>query len=164
LAGRILHRVARTVARFPVKRYYDTGVLLKLYTPEGDSDRVRAFVRRAGEPLTFTALHRAECTSALRLKVFRGEAAESEVISALRDIDEDVASGVLHATELEWTAALWRCIGLADAHAGTTGCRTLDTLHVSCAATLGARVMVTSDPRQACLARKAGLKTVNPMA
>jgi len=147
-----------------VKRYYDTGVLLKLYTPERDCDRVRAFVVGAGEPLTFTALHRAECTSALRLKVFRGEATEAEVSSALRDIDEDAASGVLCATDLDWAASWWRCIGLADAHAGATGCRTLDTLHVACAAALGARVMVTADPRQARLARKAGLKTVNPLA
>lgn len=147
-----------------MKRYYDTGVLLKLYTPEQDSDRVRAFVRRAEEPLAFTALHRAECTSALRLKVFRGEASEGEVSSALLDIDEDVASGVLCATDLDWNAVWWRCVGLADAHAGTTGCRTLDTLHVACAAILGTRVVVTSDPRQARLARKAGLKTVNPLA
>jgi len=147
-----------------VKRYYDTGILLKLYTPERDSDRVRAFVVGAGEPLTFTALHRAECTSALRLKVFRGEATEAEVSSALRDIDEDAASGVLCATDLDWAPSWWRCVGLADSHAATTGCRTLDTLHVACAAALGARVMVTADPRQARLARKAGLKTVNPLA
>lgn len=147
-----------------MKRYYDTGILLKLYTPEQDSDRVRAFVRRAGHPLVFTALHRAECTSALRLKVFRGEATQTEVSSALRDLDEDVASGVLCATDLDWAAAWWRCIGLADFHAAATGCRTLDTLHVACAAVLGARVMVTSDPRQARLARKSGLRTLNPIA
>lgn len=147
-----------------MKRYYDTGILLKLYTLEGESDGVRSFVRGAGEALVFTALHRAECTSALRLKVFRGEASADEVASALRDIDEDVASGVLCATDLDWGAVWWRCAGLADTHAAATGCRTLDTLHVACAAALGARVLVTADPRQGRLARKAGLKTVNPTA
>lgn len=145
-------------------RYYDTGVLLKLYTPEQDSDAARDFVRRWKQPLLFTRLHRVECTAALRLKVFRGECRQNEVTSALRDIDEDIVSGVLQTADLDWNAAWGRCVGLADAHAAATGCRTLDALHVACAVELGARMLVTSDPRQARLARQAGLKTVNPLA
>jgi len=146
-----------------VKCYYDTGLLLKLYTNESDSEAIRNFVLRRGEALVFTPMHHAECTSALRLKCFRGEAGEEEVAGALRDIESDVATGVLRATLVDWDAAWLRGRVLSDAHAAATGCRTLDALHVACALLLGAEEMVTGDRRQAALARKAGLRVVDPL-
>lgn len=147
-----------------MKSYYDTGLLLKLYTNERDSEVVREFVVRHREALVFTPIHHAECVSALRLKCFRGEAAEEEVAGALRDMDCDVAAGVLRTVPVDWDAAWMRCRILSDAHAASTGCRTLDALHVACALLLGVDLLVTADSRQATLARKAGLRVVDPMA
>jgi predicted nucleic acid-binding protein len=146
-----------------VTRYYDTGLLLKLYTNESDSACVQNLVVRGGEPLVFTPLHHAECVSALRLKCFRGEADEEEVAGALRDIESDVVAGVLRAAAVPWDEAWVRCRVLSDAHVAVTGCRTLDTLHVAGALLLGAEELVTGDVRQATLARKAGLRVVNPL-
>ena len=146
-----------------MKLYYDTGLLLKLYTHERDSDAVRKFVVRRREALAFTPLHHSECVSALRLKCFRGEAGEEEVAGALRDIESDFAAGVLRTVPVDWDAAWLRCRVLSDAHAAVTGCRTLDALHVACALLLGADQMATADARQANLARKAGLRVVNPL-
>lgn len=143
--------------------YYDTGLLLKLYTNEVDSEAVRRFVVRRREALVFTPMHHAECVAALQLKCFRGEAGEEEVAGALRDIELDTASGVLRAVPLDWDAAWLRCRILSDAHAASTGCRTLDALHVACALLLGAGELVTGDARQAALARKAGLRVVKPI-
>ena len=142
--------------------YYDTGLLLKLYTNESESETVRNFVLRRGEALVFTSLHHAECVSALRLKCFRGEADEEEVARALRDIESDVAAGVLRPSAVEWDAAWPRCRVLSDAHAAATGCRTLDVLHVACALLLGVEELVTGDGRQAALGRKAGLRVCQP--
>ena len=142
--------------------YYDTGLLLKLYTNESDSEAVRKFAVRRGEALAFTPLHHAECVSALRLKCFRGEADEEEVAGALRDIESDVSAGVLRPAAVQWDAVWLRCRVLSDAHAAATGCRTLDSLHVACALLLGAEEMVTGDVRQAALGRKAGLRVVDP--
>ncbi len=146
-----------------MKHYYDTGLLLKLYTNERDAGPVRRFVVRRSEALVFTAIHHAECVSALRLKCFRGEAGEEEVAGALRDIESDLASGVLRAAAVEWDEVWLRCRILSDAHAAATGCRTLDALHVACALQLGAEELVTADVRQAGLGRKAGLRVVNPL-
>lgn len=143
--------------------YYDTGLLLKLYTNERDSEAVRRFVVRHREALAFTPLHHSECVSALRLKCFRGEAGEEEVAGALRDIETDVAAGILRTVPVDWDAAWLRCRILSDGHAAITGCRTLDALHVACASLLGADQLVTADARQASLARKAGLRAVNPI-
>lgn len=144
-------------------RYYDTGILLKLYTEEEGSDRVRAWVVRRREALLFTSLHRTECVSALRLKVFRGECQLEQSNAALANLDTDATAGVLKHTTLEWDEVWARVEILARTHAAATGCRTLDSLHVASALQLGAREMVTSDGRQAALARKSGLKVVNPL-
>ena len=143
--------------------YYDTGLLLKLYTNESDAGAFHDFVVRRGEALAFTTMHHAECVSALRLKSFRGEADEEEVAAALRDIESDLATGVLRAAAVDWDAAWARCRVLSDAHAAVTGCRTPDALHVAGALLLGAEELVTGDVRQAALARKAGLRAVNPL-
>ncbi len=143
--------------------YYDTGLLIKLYTNERDSEAVRKFVVRRREALLFTSLHHSECVSALRLKCFRSEAGEEQVAGALRDIESDVSAGVLRTVPVDWDAAWLRCRILSDGHAAVTGCRTLDALHVACALLLGANQMVTADARQASLARKAGLRAVNPL-
>lgn len=143
-----------------MSRYYDTGIVLKLYTEEPESDAVRRFVVSKKQAVVFTSLHRTECVSALKLKFFRKECAESESAAAILDMEEDIASGVLKTVFVDWAAVWEECRILADAHAGTTGCRTLDALHVACAKQLGAREFVTSDARQAKLATKAGLRVV----
>lgn len=145
-----------------MSRYFDTGVLLKLYTEENGSDRVRDFVVRLGESIVFTPLHRAECVSALRLKVFRGECLQSQASAAIAFLDQDCASGVLRGTAVDWEEAWVRTAILSSKHASSIGCRTLDGLHVACALQLGAAEFVTGDKRQASLAGKVGLKVANP--
>ncbi len=144
-------------------RYYDTGVLLKLYTVEEGADEVREWVVRGGEALVFTSLHRSECVSVLRLKVFRGEGRLEQSAAALAALDEDVDAGVLRPTALDWDAVWERAERLARAHGATTGCRTLDMLHVASALQLDVQEMVTRDQRQAALAGMAGLLVVNPL-
>jgi predicted nucleic acid-binding protein len=141
-----------------MKRYYDTGLILKLYTEEAESDAVRAEVVARAEPVLFTSLHLSECVSALRLKCFRKECLEEHAAAAILDIENDMASGVLRGAAIDWTEAWNQCRILSDAHAGTTGCRTLDALHVACAKLLGIREFCTSDVRQANLAKRAGLR------
>ena len=111
----------------------------------------------------FTSLHRTECVSALRLKVFQGECRLEQSSAALANLDTDATAGVLKHTTLEWDEVWAQVEILARTHAAATGCRTLDSLHVASALQLGAREMVTRDGRQAALARKSGLKVVNPL-
>lgn len=141
-----------------MSRYYDTGVLLKLYTEEPASDAVRAHVVRRGQPLLFTSLHLSECVSALQLKAFCGECTAADAAAAALDVEADLASGVLRRAGIDWEAAWGHCRILSAAHTAEAGCRTLDALHVACALQLGCREFVTSDARQSKLAAKAGLR------
>jgi predicted nucleic acid-binding protein len=139
-------------------RYLDTGVILKLYTLEPLSPAIRQMVVTAGEPICFTPLHHAECVSALKLKVFRGECAEPEAASTILDLESDLASGVLRRTVVDWVDVWELCRQLSVAHAAVIGSRTLDTLHVASAIQLGLREFVSTDARQRQLAERAGLR------
>ncbi len=147
-----------------MKTYYDTGVILKLYTEERESGAAREFVTTRREAVYLSDLHTAECASALRLKEFRGECQARQVAQALSHISEDFRTGILKLRPVEWDAAWQRCRGLSDRHAGATGCRTLDALHVACAAIGSATEFVTTDHRRSALANLAGIRVVNPFA
>jgi predicted nucleic acid-binding protein len=142
-------------------RYFDTGVILKLYIEEPESDIIRNYVIRHKQPILFHSFHMSECVSAFRLKCFRRECQNSEAAAAILDIESDLRSRVLIQTAVDWNEAWEQCRILADSHAATTGCRTLDTLHVACAKQLGIREFVTTDNRQSELARAVGMKVTN---
>jgi len=94
--------------------YYDTGVLLKLYTAEPESRRVQDFVRLRKDRIWVTDLHVAECVSALRLKVFRKECSEDESAAAIELIKADLMSGVLQVVEVDWNHTWQECRLLSD--------------------------------------------------
>jgi len=143
--------------------YYDTGILLKLYTAEPESDAVREFVTGRAEAIPFLSIHRSECASALHLRAFRGECSIATANRALGDIDNDVRSDVLRVFKPDWEKVWWRSADLAQAHAAVVGCRTLDTLHVASALEMGFRLFVSSDSRQAKLAERIGLEVSSPL-
>ena len=138
--------------------YFDTGVLLKLYTEEPESDAVRSFVVSRNQPIGVSSLHLAECVSALKLKCFRRECEESEAAGAILDIESDLRAGVLIRSPINWDEAWNQCRTLSESHTSAEGTRTLDTLHIACALQLGNRHFATSDKRQATLAQRIGLK------
>lgn len=142
--------------------YYDTGVLLKLYTAEPESVRVQDFVRRRKDRIWMTDLHVAECVSAMRLKAFRKECSEDVASAAIELLKTDLQSGVLKVVEVDWSRTWQECRLLSDQFASQTGARTLDSLHVAAARLLGVKEFLTSDGRQAQLARAIGLRVLNP--
>lgn len=142
--------------------YYDTGVLLKLYTEEPESAKVRAFVTRTGEAIPFLSLHQSECASALHLKAFRKECSVQQANRALGDIDEDLRKGVLQSILPDWELIWEKTYDLSQAYSAITGCRTLETLHVAIALTSCFRHFATSDKRQRELADRVGLRVFDP--
>ncbi len=142
--------------------YYDTGVLLKLYTNEPDSKRTASFVVRRARAIRITQLHLSEATTALQLKAYRGECSPEQAHAAISLIEDDLRSGMLRMAAIDWPDAWIRCQTLARTHAAKIGARTLDTLHVASALALHAHALITTDHRQADLARACGLKVMSP--
>lgn len=78
----------------------------------------------------------------------------------LADFANDIAAGVFAETASVWSAVLTRAESLAAAHASSSLCRSLDTLHVALALELGATEFCTVDLRQAVIAKAAKLTVV----
>jgi predicted nucleic acid-binding protein len=138
--------------------YADTSFLARIYTPHAGSTKALAWMQRATEPLPFTPLHRHELRNAVRLRVFRGEITAEQRTEAFREIDSDLADGILAHTTIPWTNSFREAESLAAAHTESLGVRSFDLLHVGLAVTLGAAEFLTFDKRQAALAKAAGLK------
>ncbi|PWU17095.1 MAG: PIN domain nuclease [Verrucomicrobia bacterium] len=138
--------------------YPDTSFLARIYLPHANSAKASAWMQRSTEPLAFTPLHRHELRNAVRLSVFRGEITAEQRKSALREIDADLAEGILAHTLIPWTDAFREAENLAATHTETLGVRSFDLLHVGLALALGATEFLTFDERQAALAKAAGLR------
>jgi len=113
--------------------YVDTGCLLKLYYPEWNSAKVAA---AAGEELCFCALHELEITTALQLKIFRGEATNEQATAALVAVKADVGAGKLVRVYCHWPGAFRQAQELARAHSARTGCRSQPLPVSRCAGSL----------------------------
>jgi hypothetical protein len=92
--------------------YLDTGCLVKLYYPEQDSEVIA--IKTAGLQIIFTPLHNLELTSAMRLKLFRQEATEDQVLTVLQFVRDDLAAGKLIAIDNVNSATIQVAIGLTN--------------------------------------------------
>ena len=139
--------------------YLDTGCLVKLYYPEEDSEVVAS--KTAGLPIVFTPLHDLELTSAMRLKVFRQEATEDQVLATLRSVSEDLAAGKLIAIDNVNSTTIHLAVGLANQYSSGTGSRSLDTLHCALAQSLEISAFLSTDARQLAMAKLIGLPVID---
>jgi predicted nucleic acid-binding protein len=141
-------------------RYFDSGVLLKLYVSEPNSAQAVWLVQEQGVFPPITGLHRLEMKAAFAQKHGRGEITESERDTVMANFGNDLAAGAFAGTSPAWAEVFTRAENLAAVHAATNLCRSLDTLHVALAMELGATEFCTFDQRQAAMAKAAGLVVV----
>lgn len=124
-------------------RYFDSGVLLKLYLSEPNSARAVALIREDRPPLT--ALHRLEMKAAFGQKYGRGEMSQVERDTVLAHFEDDLAAGVFAPANPAWPGVFAKAEILAAAHSAANLCRSLDTLHVALAIEIGATEFCTFD-------------------
>jgi predicted nucleic acid-binding protein len=142
--------------------YLDTGALLKLYVEEPLTNEVHALVAAGRAPIPCHEFHRLEAENAVRLKVFRGEFDLRHAQAVVDRMEEDLTDGRLHRRSVDWTAALIEARRLAQAHTPSTGCRSLDLLHIAVACQWECSGFLTLDDRQARAASAAGLDVIDP--
>ncbi len=76
----------------------------------------------------------------------------------LRDLQSDLASGVLLVVPADWLDVHRLAEELSAKHTETSGHRLIDILHVATALHLGAEEFLTFDSNQKLLAETEGLK------
>ena len=138
--------------------YYDSGVLVKLYVREEFSDIVARFLAMRGEPVTVNTLHELETRNALRLKRFRDEIDNRQLVASMSMLEADLASDRLIRSRVDWPAVCAEAERLSAAMTASIGVRAIDLLHVAAAHHQAASGLVSLDRRQCAAARASGLE------
>ncbi len=154
-----------------MRTYADSSFILRLVTGEADSPQVVAEYRRLGSPkLFYLPLHALEVRNAIRQRAFHQRRSISsgdrqhvarERDAALARLEHLVARGALLDVTLDMDVVITRAANLSTAHTERLGARAIDLLHVASALTLESELFLTTDSRQAQLAKAEGLKVVS---
>jgi hypothetical protein len=106
----------------------------------------------------FTALQAPEVGNAFELGDFRGLFSAADAAAARANLEQDLRSGRLVKTAVNWPLAFRVGSVLSKRHSATTGTRSMDILHVAAAKSLRASEFISFDGRQRLLATGLGLR------
>lgn len=129
--------------------YWDTSCVLKLYTPENDSETYLSMADESSEPLVSSEVLDTELFYALRQKEIRGDIGRGWAERLHKKFCADVEKGrlVLLAVGRD---VLAQAVGVARrcyAEKPPVLLRTLDGIHLGTALTAGCTAIVTTDRR-----------------
>lgn len=154
-----------------MRAYADSSFVLRLVTGEADSPQVIAEYRRLESPrLFYLTLHALEVRNAIlqrafhqRRSILSGERQRvaRERDAALARLERLAARRALLEVSLEMEAAITHAHELSRKHTEHLGARAIDLLHVASALMLESELFLTTDNRQAQLAKAEGLKVVS---
>ena len=141
--------------------YLDTGLVVKLIVEEPLSARVREFLKRRAVAVAYPRLIEIEPVNTLHAKRFREEITPAELKQCLALVGDLLNEGRFFRPSLSLDDVALESLHMLPAITTSTGCRTLDLMHVASAKLLGWREFVSSDQRQLQAAAKANLKVVD---
>lgn len=154
-----------------MRAYADSSFILRLVTAEMDSPQTIAEYRRLDSPpLFYLALHALEVRNAILQRAFHQRRSVSsgerqhvvrERDAALGRLERLMARRTLLDVALDMDLAMARAATLSATHTERLGARAIDLLHVASALTLESELFLTTDTRQAQLAKAEGLKVVS---
>jgi len=138
--------------------YADTGVMVKGYVLESDSEAAVRIIESLGDHLLYSHLHSIEIPNAIRLKRFRGEITKAQENAANRAFLSDIESGILTPCDYDLGEVFLLAERLSAKHSALIGSKSLDLLHVAAALESGATHFASLDTRQRKVASLNGLK------
>ena len=151
--------------------YADSSFILRLLTIDPESEEAMSEYRRLGCPrLFFLPLHALEVRNGILQRAFHERRSLSS--GARPDVarERDAALARLRAfidrrnlieVTLDLEAPLAKAVQLAQAHTERSGTRAIDLLHVACALALESELFLTTDDRQARLAKAEKLNVIS---
>lgn len=154
-----------------MRAYADSSFILRLVTGEADSPQVIAEYRRLDSPkLFYLPLHALEVRNAILQRAFHQRRSVSsgqrqhvarERDTALSRLERLDARRALLGVTLDMDAAITHAEQLSRKYTERLGARAIDLLHVASALTLESELFLTTDHRQAQLAKAQGLTVVS---
>jgi predicted nucleic acid-binding protein len=157
-----------------VRAYADSSFILRLVTIEVESEAAIAEYRRLDyPPLFFLPLHALEVRNAILQRAFhqrrsissgrRGHVAR-ERDAAIGRLERFISRRALLDVGIDADGAIAEAAKLSTAHTERLGARAIDLLHVASALMLESELFLTTDSRQADLAKAEGLKVASVLA
>lgn len=153
-----------------MRAYADSSFILRLVTAEPDSGGAIGEYRRLGTPLLFfLPLHTLEVCNAILQRAFHERRCSSsgqrqhiarERDAALGRLKHLIARRTLLEVTVQMDEAIARANDLSRAHTERLGARAIDLLHVASALLLESEVFLTTDIRQAQLAKAESLNVI----
>ena len=150
--------------------YVDSCFLVKLLVREAGTGAAAAEFRRLGLPrLFFLPLHELEVENAIRQRAFHQNrtsasrerrAISREMTAAFSRLRTWQKRGLFRDVASDWDLALQRARHISSQHTDHLGSRAIDVLHVAFALNLKTECFLTTDERQAALAKVLGLELV----
>ncbi len=141
--------------------YWDTSLVLKLYAMETGSREARKDARGA-DRLVVSVLAQGEIPSAFHRKVREGQWTGAEVKAALKQVDRDVADGLLVFAPL--TSDVWQRVrSVYEQAPGTLFLRAPDAIHLATATEGGFTTIYSNDRHLLAAAPRFKLAGVNPI-
>lgn len=148
--------------------YADSSFILRLVTGESGAEAARAEYRRLARPaLFYLPLHALEVENGIRLRAFHERRVlrsgqrmhiNREREAALARLAGLVKRSAFREMVLDMDTAMDHARQLSRVHTEHLGARAIDLLHVACAWLLDSEIFLTSDQRQAELAKTEGLR------
>jgi len=136
--------------------YVDSGVLIKLYVRERNSDQAIAALSLFPS-LSFNQLQELEIRNTLRAMEGRRLISSAQRAASEHFLEADLIGHRLQRTVVDWAAVYSEAQHLSRIHTFETLARSLDILHVAAALVSGTQDFITGDRRQHALAVKSGL-------
>jgi len=142
-----------------IRAYYDTSFLLKLQFEEAGTEIVRAHAKKQFG-LASACIARAEFASACHRKVREKQANSEQLSEMLGQFHDDIEAEIIEMLPL--SDELFARVACAYADAPPTlFLRSLDALHLACAAENGFREVYSNDRRFLDAAPHFGLRGIN---
>src|SRR3974390_988369 len=101
--------------------YADSSFLVSCYLPDANTARAKAYLHGAGMPLVFTALQALEVGNAFEFGVFRGLFPTANAAAAWANLNQDLHSGRVVKTAVNWPLAFRIASALSKRHSATVG-------------------------------------------
>ena len=140
----------------------DTGFLVSLYSPDGNSAAAIRILRAAAGTFFITTFAELEVINALGLRVFRKEVSSSQAQLSLENFEQDMRTDIFRLKPLPENVFL-RARQISGQTTARLGTRTADLLHIAAALELSSEGFYTFDRQQRKLAQAMRLK-VNPLS
>ena len=135
--------------------------MIRLYVVEDYTEAVAAYVTARGTSVAIHGLHELELENGLRAKVFRKEMTAAQCGEVIGRVEKDINDGLLTRPIVNWPDVFREARRISAVITESSGCRSLDILHIAVALHWKCSQFVTMDDRQIKAAALTHLKVLD---